>query len=209
MYVNLCSEKTEKITSQLSKSRKSTLIRSQHEYDTLCEMKNIEIGKCYSQGTEIEDCWQSFDFKTHNFHITPINRKIDSDEVKKLKKALGKEFKLKNGKMPWTKEHYWFEFVDEHYCYMLCLQTLAMVEKTINCYLNRIQYYRFPKELGGPNYDKHGNFMLMYPPYSVESGYMAKDNEYCFVVNTGMVLGICDVTNIANGFKQFITPVKE
>lgn len=123
---------------------------------------DIEVGKCFARDNkEVYPYWVSFDpNKGHlNYHIVPKNRNIDIEDIK-----ICIENRIKDENLEWiiTKKtqgqgcaagHRWIEVDVAKDSFILAFQTVAFDENNIlNCYLDKIQFYKFPKNVDGPNY---------------------------------------------------------
>ncbi len=151
--------------------------------------------------------WYSFDDnrKHLNFHIIPhlqddAYENLITDYYKKIKSEWRKKTAIallpKQGTTPWTKNHKWMEVSIGGFVYMLAFQSLYCDEnKKIDVDFGKIQFYAFSGDYSGPNFDKNGEFKMMYP--SKES-FEKLDEETCHCVqNTDYI-----IKNIENDEKN-------
>lgn len=212
---------TKEIENKLEGRNADIYEKQKKRYDNLCEMLKINMGSCYSlnhagEWQEESNVWKSFDENTGNFHIVPAER--DKENVTVLKQQLVKELvttqegKFKEAKvgratMPWTKNHMWLECVNDDYHYLILFQTLIFENDKLNCYLDRIQFCKYPADAPGPNMLTNGVFKCEYPGMNKEGEGEGK-SESTFE-NTNIVIGKENsiekcVKDIIESFKAFV-----
>lgn len=136
---------------------------------------DINIGKCFNgDGEEVQLYWVSFDSASYNFHIVPDKERDNMDKMDKIRENLKvkvKELKWKivpkRRKPRHTSQHKWIEVVADNDSFLLNFQTLSFDKKNrLNCYLDKIQFYKFPKAVKGPNYISNNELVTLYPDCS-------------------------------------------
>jgi len=199
---------------ELKSNNSKEIIDKMSDRDKKCYQKNlnfqaglnIKMGICKYQEIEIDNYWKTFDSVNNNYHIVPVEtRKI---QVNALHKERFKDIRriVKQGGMPWTRQHKWIEKEIGKYCYTMNFQSLVCrVEGTtciIDCNLDMIQFYRFKKVYNGPNYKEDGCFKLMYPKDECNYSYDEKTNH--LVINTGLYWEDDEQETILSYFEDFI-----
>lgn len=141
--------------------------------------------------------WYSFhDNKKHfNFHIAPhLQDDAYINLIKPYYKKIEEEcnergiyLSSKQGTLSWTKNHKWMEVSIGGFVYMLAFQSLYCDKnKKIDVDFGKIQFHAFSSNYLGPNFDKNGEFKMMYP--SKES-FEKLDEETCHCVqNTNYII---------------------
>lgn len=215
MYKQLIQDMNEKIT-EIPKTL--TINRKEIKIDA-------EIGKCFDLNmNEIYHYWASFDPRKGylNFHIVPEKERDNVDKMNKIREKLKDEVKELNGEIIGrgfgqslhAAQHKWIEIVIENDSFLLSFQTLSFDKEhnkdILNCYLDKIQFYKFPKAVNGPNYvdEKEGKLVILYPDSGTsekKEGVNPSYPEYKIVVqNTKLNLKDSSEEKIVKEFIAFI-----
>lgn len=176
----------------------------------------VALGKCFElNGKESYSYWKSFDESSRNFHIVPYKKREETkymSVMEQIKRIIDEKMIvgcLHKGSKEWTSQHKWIEAEGDNMSYILGFQTLAFDEsKILNCYLDKIQFYAFPKTEKGPNFytkDKAGSIIIMYPS-NIDGKFCAMNDRV--VYNSGLTIEDKSET-IAEKFQEFIKMVQK
>lgn len=174
----------------------------------------VAVGKCFElNGKEIYSYWKSFEEGSKNFHIVPCEIREETKYMLVMEQIKSIDEKMVIGCLhrgkKCTLQHKWIEAEDEKMSYVLGFQTLAFDEnKILNCYLDKIQFYAFPKNEKGPNFytkDKEGSFVVMYPS-NIDGKFCAMNDRV--VYNSGLTTED-KPEKIAERFYEFIKMVQK
>ena len=87
------------------------------------------------------------------------------------------------GSKEYTKMHMWLEIKWNAFSYLIGFQSLYCDENKISCELGRIQFSAFAACYNGPNFDKKGNFKMMYPTSSGTETYDKETHHRVYNTN--------------------------
>lgn len=199
MFVHV---ENENLIENLSDSQKSTFDKNNKKINSIIDMSQIVMGECcYVDGNPVDDVWKSFDDTTYNFHFSPQSRDKNK-KIEQICEQLAQGIRMKRGRMPWTKNHWWLELEKEEFVYLLAFQSLVYEKSILKCYLDQIQFYKYDKKYLGPNWGSDGGFCMMYPEKNQKS---VNPETKTVVVHTGLSLKYSEAKEIVDAFKRFVT----